>query len=142
MLSIPSTCDARDYSPFRIIPPQESPTQTARRLIMGVTTELSAIITEMTFGVLDAICVRRAKQAIKDGIAVAVAGARELPVRLLASHAKALGGARQASLWGHGLKSSTVHAAYVNGAATHVLDFEPMWLPPTHAVSPVLPVAL
>jgi 2-methylcitrate dehydratase PrpD len=24
----------------------------------------------------------------------------------------------------------------------HVLDFEPMWLPPTHSVSPVLPVAL
>ena len=26
--------------------------------------------------------------------------------------------------------------------ATHVLDFEPMWSPPTHAVSPTVPVAL
>ena len=109
---------------------------------MGVTGELCRIIAGTTFEALDAICVRRAKQAIKDGIAVAVAGTRQAPVRLLARHVKALGGARQASVWGHHFKSSTVHAAYVNGTATHVLDFEPMWLPPTHAVSPVLPVAL
>lgn len=109
---------------------------------MGVTAKLCGIIAGTTFGALDAACVRRAKQAIKDGIAVAVAGAGQPPVRLLAKHVKSLGGARQASLWGYGFKSSTVHAAYVNGVATHVLDFEPMWLPPTHAVSPVLPVAL
>jgi 2-methylcitrate dehydratase PrpD len=109
---------------------------------MGATAELCRIIAGTTFGALDATCVGRTKQAIKDGIAVAVAGAREPAVQYLARHAKALGGTRQASLWGYGVKSSTVHAAYVNGAATHVLDFEPMWLPPTHAVSPVLSVAL
>ena len=109
---------------------------------MGVTGELCSVIAATTFDTLGADCVRRVKQAIKDGIAVAIAGAGELPVKLLAAHVRAQGGASQASVWGHGFRTSTVHAAYVNGVATHVLDFEPMWLPPTHAVSPTLPVAL
>lgn len=109
---------------------------------MGVTGKLCSVIAATTFDTLGADCVRRVKQAIKDGIAVAIAGAGELPVKLLAAHVKAQGGARQASVWGHGFRTSTVHAAYVNGVATHVLDFEPMWLPPTHAVSPTLPIAL
>ena len=33
-------------------------------------------------------------------------------------------------------------AALVNGAAMHVLDYEPMWLPATHALSPALAAAL
>lgn len=74
-------------------------------------------------------------------MAVAVAGAREAPVRLLAKHVEALGGAPQATVWRHDYRTSAVQAAYVNGVAIHVLDFEPMWLPPTHAVLPVLSVA-
>jgi len=109
---------------------------------MGVTGELCSAISATSFDTLGAGCVRRAKQAIKDGIAVAVAGAGAPPVKLLAAHVRAQGGARQASVWGHGFSTSSVHAACVNAVATHVLDFEPMWLPPTHAVSPTLPVAL
>src|SRR4030095_10632498 len=47
----------------------------------------------------------------------------------------------QASIWGAGIKLSVTQAAYVNSVATHVLDFEPMWSPPTHSVSPTVPVA-
>jgi aconitate decarboxylase len=94
------------------------------------------------FDTLDRECVRRVKQAIVDGIAVAVAGAHEKPVELLAAQMKRFGGASQSSVWGYGYKTSTVQAAFVNGVATHVLDYEPMWSPPTHAVSPVLPVAI
>ena len=109
---------------------------------MSFTRALCERLVATRYESLDAECVRRVKQAIKDGIAVAVAGASEPAATLLARHIKALGGARQATVWGQGYKTSTVQAAYVNGVATHVLDFEPMWLPPTHAVSPVLPVAL
>lgn len=108
----------------------------------GLTRQLCARINETTFESLGETCVARVKQAISDGIAVAVAGAHETQAVLLASHVKSLGGAPQATVWRHGYRTSTVQAAYVNGVAIHVLDFEPMWLPPTHAVSPVLPVAL
>lgn len=109
---------------------------------MGVTSELCSLVTATSADTLGVECVRATKRAIMDGIAVAVAGAQEPPVRLLVAHVKEQGGTKQSSVWGHGFRTSTVQAAYVNGVATHVLDFEPMWLPPTHAVSPTLPVAI
>jgi aconitate decarboxylase len=108
---------------------------------MTLTRELCEIITATRFETLGAKCVQRVKQAIKDGVAVGTAGSREQPIRLLTAHLKRLGGKPQSTVWGGGFKTSPVHAAYVNGAAAHVLDFEPMWLPPTHSVSPVVPAA-
>ena len=108
---------------------------------MGLTDELCRIIHATRYESLGADCVARVKQAIQDGIAVALAGCREQPVAIGAEHAKSLGGAPQASVWGWGFKTSVVQAANINAMATHVLDFEPMWSPPTHSVSPTVPVA-
>lgn len=108
---------------------------------MGLTQDICSIIHATTYESLGEECVRRVKQAIKDGIAVALAGSREQPVTILTEHLLSLGGLPQASIWGTGRKVSVVQAAYVNSVATHVLDFEPMWSPPTHAVSPTVPVA-
>ena len=108
---------------------------------MAITQELCETITATRFESLGADCVRRVKQAIADGIAVAAAGSRQEPPKLLAEHVKSLGGKAQSSVWGQGFKTSPVQAAYANGVATHVLDFEPMWVPPTHSVSPTVPVA-
>ncbi len=108
---------------------------------MGLTDELCKIIHATRYESLAAGCVARVKQAIEDGIAVALAGCGEQPVAIGAAHAKSLGGAPQASVWGWGFKASVVQAANINAMATHVLDFEPMWSPPTHAVSPTVPVA-
>lgn len=108
---------------------------------MALTQEICSIIHATTHESLGDECVHRVKQAIKDGIAVALAGSREPPVNILTEHLLALGGLPQASIWGTGRRVSVVQAAYVNSVATHVLDFEPMWSPPTHAVSPTVPVA-
>ena len=108
---------------------------------MGITRELCAIIQGTTADQLDRECVERVGRAITDGIAVALAGCRESPVAIGAEHVRSLGGAPQASVWGWGFKTSVLQAACVNAMATHVLDFEPMWSPPTHSVSPTVPVA-
>lgn len=84
-----------------------------------------------------------ARQLFLDGIAVAVAGAQlEEAPRLLAEHfadtLTGAGGGSAASLLGLNARLGTVQATLVNGAAMHVLDFEPMWLPATHALSPAL----
>ncbi len=95
---------------------------------------------------LDAAALAAARQLFLDGIAVAVAGARlEDAPRLLAAHfADPLTGTagNTASLLGLNARLGTVQAALVNGAAIHVLDFEPMWLPATHALSPALAASL
>jgi aconitate decarboxylase len=96
---------------------------------------------------LDERLLPAARQLFLDGVAVAVAGARlEEAPRILAEHfADPLtgpGGGSSASLLGLNARLGTVPAALVNGAAMHVLDFEPMWLPATHALSPALAAAL
>ncbi len=108
---------------------------------MGLTQELCAIIHATGYESLGDECVHRVKQAIKDGIAVALAGRNEPPVRIMTAHMLALGGAPQASIWGTPTRVSLTQAACINSVATHVLDFEPMWSPPTHAISPTVPVA-
>jgi len=50
-----------------------------------------------------------------------------------------MGGVPQCSVFGHRFKTSPVMAAFANGVAGHVLDYEVMWHPATHATSPTLP---
>ncbi len=79
---------------------------------------------------------------VLDGVAVAVAGSGEQAISLLAAHHVASGGAGQASLIGRAERLPVASAVEINGAAMHVLDFEPMWSPANHALSSTLPVAL
>lgn len=77
-----------------------------------------------------------------DGIAVALAGAREAGPSRMATLTRAEQTAPVATVIGHGFASSPATAARVNGVAMHVLDYEPMWNPPNHALSPMLPALL
>jgi aconitate decarboxylase len=94
-------------------------------------------------GALDGAMLPAARQLFLDGVAVAVAGAQlEAAPRLLLQHFQdpltGTGGGRSAAVLGLNARLGTVPAALVNGASMHVLDFEPMWLPSTHALSPAL----
>lgn len=109
---------------------------------MHVTKQLSEAIVRITFADLPPEVIIIAKRIVLDGLAVAVAGAHEDGPRIAAEHVQELGGTPLSTVIGHGCKTSPVSAAYVNGIAMHVLDYEPMWSPPTHATSPTLPAVL
>ena len=86
---------------------------------------------------------------VGDGIAVGLAGAGERGPTLLAEEAAAQTGGpvgdpsrAGATLLAREGRLPPVPAARVNGAAMHVLDYEPMWNPANHAVSTVLPALL
>jgi aconitate decarboxylase len=85
-----------------------------------------------------------AARLVLDGLAVAIAGAREPAIALLLEHHRGQGTAPAATVLGAGAdaKLGPVSAAAVNGAAMHVLDFEPMWSPANHALSTTLPAVL
>jgi aconitate decarboxylase len=83
-----------------------------------------------------------ARRLVLDGLAIAVAGTEETAIRLLAEHYRAQGGVPAATAIGLGDRLPSVAAAALNGAAMHVLDFEPMWSPANHALSTTLPAAL
>jgi aconitate decarboxylase len=83
-----------------------------------------------------------ARRLVLDGLAIAVAGTAETAIRLLAEHYREQGGVPAATAIGLGDRLPTVAATALNGAAMHVLDFEPMWSPANHALSTTLPAAL
>jgi aconitate decarboxylase len=77
-----------------------------------------------------------------DGLAVALAGAAEPGPGILAKLAQREAPTGPAHLIGKPGSTGIVQAARVNGTSMHVLDYEPMWNPPNHALSPLLPALL
>jgi 2-methylcitrate dehydratase PrpD len=105
----------------------------------NVTGRLCDKIVSITADTLGAYAIAKACQLVLDGIAVAVAGARiEEAPRILADHLREQGSKPVAASLGFGFRLAPVPAALVNAASMHVLDFEPMWTPATHALSPTL----
>jgi 2-methylcitrate dehydratase PrpD len=83
--------------------------------------------------------IAKARQLVLDGIAVAVAGARiEEAPKILADYLRGQESKPECSALGFGFRLAAVPAALLNAASMHVLDFEPMWMPATHALSPAL----
>lgn len=108
---------------------------------MTITAELCARIVAARFDDLGEPAVAAARRLVLDAIGIAVAGAVEEPaIRILAEHHRDLagGGSGTSTAISFGWKLSPVAAAAVNGAAMHVLDYEPMWSPANHQLSTTL----
>ncbi|MFN5319422.1 MAG: MmgE/PrpD family protein [Bacteroidia bacterium] len=73
-----------------------------------------------------------------DGLAALFQGLKHPTVEKLLHYFEVQNISGQNQWPGLGLSLPVTDAAFVYGIAAHVLDFEPMFDPPTHAVSPVL----
>ena len=109
---------------------------------MGLTADLARKLAGLRFEDVGEAALDQATRLALDGLAVAVAGAGHEPVSVLWKVAQALAGSGNASVIGQGASCAPDVAAYVNGAAMHVLDYEAMWSPATHATSTTLPAIL
>jgi aconitate decarboxylase len=105
---------------------------------MTVTSQLCERIATTGYENLGTPAIEAARRLVLDGIAIAIAGTEEEAIHILAAHYKGQGGATQATAIGNGFRLNTVSTAALNGAAMHVLDFEPMWSPANHALSTTL----
>ncbi len=92
--------------------------------------------------VTDPALLDRCRLLLLDGLGVALAGAGEPGPRLMAAQARSESPTGPSTVIARGFATSVAGAARVNGMAMHVLDFEPMWNPPNHALSPLLPALL
>jgi len=107
----------------------------------GRTAQIARRVTQVGYDDLDLATIVMVKRLIADGVAVAVAGSGEVAPRLIADQVREQACRGQSTVWSFGLKTSPSQAAFANAASMHVLDFEPMSSPPTHAVSPTVPAA-
>ena len=109
-----------------------------RELTAGVVRAASRLRwSSLSAGQRDAV-----ERLLVDGCGVMLAGQPHPPTCALVEHVRELGCAPAVSLPSFGLATAPQEAALLVGAATHALDFEPMFSPPTHAVSPVLGAVL
>jgi len=87
---------------------------------------------------IDSNTLIRAKQLIRDGFGVMLLGLEHQTIKILVDYFKDIQTREGVDILKYGIKGSTANASYIYGCATHSMDFEPMFLPPTHVVSPVL----
>jgi len=80
-----------------------------------------------------------ARLFLLDGLSVTFAGANEPGPRFAGELAREQSNSSMATVIGQGFTTSLSQAAQINGMSMHVLDYEPMWNPPNHALSCVLP---
>lgn len=109
---------------------------------MSITSELCGRIVATRFEDLDAAAIAAARRLVLDGLAIAIAGTEEEAIEILAAHYREQGGQPAAVAIGQGFRLPPFSAAALNGAAMHVLDFEPMWSPANHALSTTLAAIL
>jgi aconitate decarboxylase len=109
---------------------------------MSLTARFAAELSDLAAAPLDEAAREACVALVTDGLAVAALGAGEAGPRLLAEAALATQSKPVATLIGHATGTSAAEAARANGAAMHVLDFEPMWNPANHALSTTLPALL
>jgi 2-methylcitrate dehydratase PrpD len=104
-----------------------------------ITRRLCEKIVATTADSMGEAAIAKARQLVLDGVAVAVAGARiEEAPKILANYLRGQGSKPECSALGFGFRLAPVPAALLNATSMHVLDFEPMWTPATHALSPAL----
>ncbi len=111
--------------------------------ISGPTAALAERIGATRYTALPAAAQTVAKQCLLDFIGVAIAGAREPLVEILAAEADDLGGHEQAALIGRGTRANVEQAALINGAAGHAHDYDDVHLAMNgHPTVPVAPAVL
>ena len=110
---------------------------------MGPTRQLADFVAHATFEHLPAEVVRECKRCVLNYLGVALGACRHEAVAILTDAAREMGGLPQATILGSRLKTSVVQAAMVNGAMSHVLDYDDTDLETViHPTGPVLSAAL
>jgi len=110
---------------------------------MDVTKRLAQFTCQATLDDFRPEVVSTAKAGITDCLGVMLAGIREPLTPILVEFVRRMGGQPQATVVGHGFKTSTPNAALVNGAMAHALDYDDInHLIKGHPSVVVLPPAL
>jgi len=107
---------------------------------MGATAVLSEFASKTRISDISAGAVAATKRHTLDCAGVALAAAVEPAGRIVLDITREQGGAPQARVLGSSLRTSTVSAAWANGALAHLLDFDDTGF--SHPTACILPAAL
>lgn len=91
---------------------------------MEYTRKIAEFVAELGYEKIPSRALAAAKEAILDSVGVALAGSQEPVARICAELAREERAKEEAAVFGHGFRSSSAMAAFVNGASGHALDYD------------------
>jgi len=113
------------------------------RSVMGVTRQLADFVADTSYDRLPEDVKKIAKMCILDTLAAIVCGRESQTADVVIGLVRGLGGVRESSVLGEGLKTSCVNAALANGVMSHVMELDDAHRDSfTHTGAVVVPAAL
>ena len=106
---------------------------------MNATQQIARFIADTKYEDIPRPVLDAARTIILDGLANVLAGSGQAAPTKVRSFVERLGGRPDCTVVGASFRTNPPLAALANGAAMHVLDYEPQGIPSTHGTSTLLP---
>lgn len=106
---------------------------------MNATESIARFIANTRYGDIPRPVLDATRTIILDGVANVLAGSTQPVLDYIRRYVDRLGGRPECTVVGSPLRTNPPLAAFANGAAMHVLDYEPQGIPSTHGTSTLLP---
>ena len=110
---------------------------------MNLTETLSKFVARTQIKDFPGEVIETSKKCFLDWIGVTIGGMKDPSVGILVDLITEMGGKKQASVLGYGMKTSILNAALINGMMSHVLDYDDAHSESrSHPSSPLIPALL
>ena len=106
---------------------------------MNATEQIARFIANTRYEDIPRPVLDATRTIILDGVANVLAGSTLPVLEHVRRYVERLGGRPDCTVIGASFKTNPLLAAFANGAAMHVLDYEPQGIPSTHGTSAILP---
>jgi 2-methylcitrate dehydratase PrpD len=106
---------------------------------VNATESIARFIANTTYEDIPRPVLDATRTIILDGVANMLAGSRQPVLEHIRRYVERLGGRPECTVVGASFRTNPPFAAFANGAAMHVLDYEPQGVPSTHGTSTLLP---
>ena len=106
---------------------------------MKATEQIARFIAKTRYEHIPTRVIDATRTIILDGIANVLAGSTQPVLEHVRRYVERLGGRPECTVVGAAFRTNPPLAAFANGAAMHVLDYEPQGIPSTHGTSTLLP---
>ena len=106
---------------------------------MNATERIARFIANTSYEDIPQPVLDATRTIILDGVANVLVGSKQPVLEHIRRYVDRLGGRPECTVVGASFRTNASLAAFANGAAMHVLDYEPQGIPSTHGTSSLLP---
>src|SRR5215468_4640926 len=106
---------------------------------MDVTAKIAQFVADTKYEKIPAKAIETAKRAVLDCLGVALAGSKEEDAKICAQIVRQENATEESNVFGQGIRTSAMLAAFANGTAAHALDFDHSFTFMGQPTAPIIP---